>query len=111
MAQVSYLDCQSCGACCAHFRVSFYNGECDFNQQGRVPTGLVETVNPFMVCMKGTQSKPPRCVALQGKIGVSVACSIYEKRSSACRNFNAGSDACFKARMAHGLETPDQLIA
>lgn len=111
MAQTHVLDCQTCGACCAHFRVSFYNGECDFNQQGRVPTELVETVNSFMVCMKGTQSKPPRCVALQGEIGNRVACSIYDNRSSTCRNFEAGSEACIKARMAHGLETPDRLIA
>jgi hypothetical protein len=105
------FDCQACGACCAHFRVSFYNGECDFNPSGSVPTELVETVNPFLVCMKGTQQKSPRCVALEGTIGVSVACQIYPLRSSTCRNFNAGSEACLKARNAHGLDASDKQIA
>ncbi|WMS87828.1 YkgJ family cysteine cluster protein [Pleionea litopenaei] len=111
MIQLSNLDCQSCGACCAHYRVSFYNGECDFTEQGRVPTDLVKTVNPFMVCMSGTQLNPPRCVALNGEVGSSVSCNIYEKRSSACRNFEAGSEACFQARVAHGINIDDLQIA
>ncbi|NVJ59558.1 MAG: YkgJ family cysteine cluster protein [Gammaproteobacteria bacterium] len=111
MDQVSNLDCQSCGACCSHYRVSFYNGECDFNPQGYVPTELVETVNPFLVCMKGIKSIAPRCVALDGTIGSYVACTIYDKRSSACRNFEAGTEECLKARRAHGLDNSDKLIA
>jgi len=111
VSQLLNLDCQSCGACCAYYRVSFYNGECDFTEHGMVPTDLVNTVNPFMVCMSGTQLNSPRCVALSGVIGTNVSCTIYEKRSSACRNFEEGSEACAQARLAHGIRVNDLQIA
>ncbi|RTL51414.1 MAG: YkgJ family cysteine cluster protein [Rhodocyclaceae bacterium] len=101
--------CQSCGACCATYRVSFYCGEMDEYPGGIVPTGLVEQINATMACMKGTGSQPPRCVALHGEIGKSVSCAIYEFRPSPCREFaplaavGRGDDACADARRRHGL--------
>ena len=80
--------CLSCGACCAHFRVSFYWAEADDAPGGYVPTGLTEKVNAHLCCMSGTQGKPPRCVALSGEVGKQVACTIYERRPSPCREFN-----------------------
>ena len=101
--------CLSCGACCASFRVSFYWAETSHGQENGVPIELTEPVNNFYNCMKGTNSKNPRCIALLGEIGQSVSCSIYEQRSSTCREFNM-LDAegnidghCTKARAIHGL--------
>lgn len=97
--------CITCGACCAFFRVSFYWGDCEVDGKG-VPSELTEKLNDFLVCMKGTNQKQARCVALTGEIGQQVACSIYADRSSTCRAFDADSDPeseCSKARHHWGL--------
>ncbi|WP_119065587.1 YkgJ family cysteine cluster protein [Aggregatilinea lenta] len=107
--------CLTCGACCAHFRVSFYWGEADPAQGGTVPPDLTEDLTDFRRCMKGTDQKHPRCAALLGEIGSSVRCTIYEGRPSPCREFGVDwdedhlryvvedLDRCTRARAAFGL--------
>lgn len=101
--------CQSCGACCATFRVSFHCGELDDVPGGWVPSGLAEKVTSVMACMHGTERQPPHCAALRGRVGEMVSCAIYEFRPSACRDFSPlaaigqGDDACNNARRRHGL--------
>ncbi len=73
------------------------------HENGMVPTELTVPVSPYHVCMKGTSQKPVRCIALDGTIGVQVSCSIYALRSSTCREFEAGTEDCAKARKLHGL--------
>ena len=99
------LDCQRCGACCAHFRVSFYWGEADDAPGGRVPVALTRQVTPQLRCMAGTDAKPVRCIALQGEVGQAVGCSIYALRSSTCREVQPGDAQCLRARAAFGLES------
>lgn len=107
MSQAS--PCLNCGACCATFRVSFYWAETDAAPEGSIPQHLTEQVTPHISCMHGTNQKPTRCVALLGEVGDAVRCSIYEKRSSTCREFiwhgENGQDNldCQRARAAHGL--------
>ena len=79
--------CLRCGACCAFFRVSFYWGETTDSDEGIVPACLTEDITPFFRAMKGSNQKYPHCIALKGKVGTSVCCSIYSQRSSACRDF------------------------
>lgn len=103
LAQQPDLDdspCTRCGACCAHFRVSFYWAE---GAQRGLSEDLYEPLTPLMACMRGTHSKSPRCVALQGDIGQEVRCSVYEHRTSPCRELQPGDDKCHRARAAHGL--------
>jgi Fe-S-cluster containining protein len=65
--------------------------------------------------MKGTCKPKPRCESLEGVIGETVGCAIYEQRSSPCREFDASwvydehNPRCDTARAAHGLPplTPD----
>ena len=97
------LSCVDCGACCATFRVSFYWAEADPFTGGTVPAELTTKISPNLVSMEGTNQPNPRCVALTGEIGQQVSCSIYEKRSSTCREFEAGSVDCLKARLKHGI--------
>lgn len=93
--------CQSCGACCAHFRVSFYWAEAE---SLGLPAGLTEPVDPWHACMKGTGRRAGlRCIALQGEIGREVGCSVYPHRPSPCREVEPGDAHCLKARAAHGL--------
>lgn len=81
--------CLNCGACCAHFRISFYNGEIDTMPGGFVPSAMVSKyeVKPLIACMKGTESGNGRCVALEGEIGQSIGCTIYENRPTPCREY------------------------
>jgi len=100
--------CMTCGACCAYFRVSFYWAESQV-AGGDVPQALTEQVTPFLSCMQGTNSKSPRCIALEGEVGQSVSCSIYLNRPSPCREFDqsgldgVGNSACDRARAHYGL--------
>ncbi|MEJ7932390.1 YkgJ family cysteine cluster protein [Ramlibacter sp. AN1015] len=94
--------CLRCGACCASFRVDFSAWELD-EHGGRVPSGLAVELNSQLCRMRGTDHQPPRCAALCGTVGQSAACGIYEWRPSPCREFEAGSDACARARQRAGL--------
>ncbi|MFK3797868.1 MULTISPECIES: YkgJ family cysteine cluster protein [unclassified Pseudomonas] len=100
--------CLNCGACCSHFRVSFFWGECA-SAGGTVPDELVTSISPSRVAMLGTEFKAPRCTALGGEVGKTVSCSIYEQRSSTCREFESSwehgehNPDCDKARAAFGL--------
>lgn len=94
--------CLTCGACCACFRVDFSVYETE-NHGGDVPMGLVVDVTDTLARMRGTDHASPRCAALTGRVGERAACGIYEWRPSPCREFEAGSPACARARMRHGL--------
>ena len=94
--------CQTCGACCASFRVDFSVYELQ-SAGGAVPDGLADPLNGNTCRMRGTDRLPPRCAALTGQIGASTACAIYEWRPGPCREFEPGSPACTRARAHHGL--------
>lgn len=100
--------CIGCGACCAHFRVSFFWGECQ-SAGGSVPDEKVIQISPNYVSMKGTEASPTRCIELCGTIGSDASCGMYSQRSSTCREFDASFEngnqeaQCDKARLAHGL--------
>jgi Fe-S-cluster containining protein len=76
--------CFECGACCYHFRVSFYHGELDSQPGGFVPASLGAPITPFLACMRGTE-QGGRCVAL----AEDGRCTIYLQRPSTCREFPA----------------------
>ena len=102
--------CLSCGACCAHFRVSFYFGELQGQPGGWVPLELTSKVNDFRAAMKGTEAGNGRCTALRGDVGqAGVRCAIYRQRPTPCREFEAWlSDGapnpdCQRLREARGL--------
>ncbi|UCD80078.1 MAG: YkgJ family cysteine cluster protein [Desulfobacterales bacterium] len=101
--------CLTCGACCAFYRASFYWTEAADATPGGVPAQMTEKLNDFRLAMKGTGGSNPRCIALNGSIGQAVACSIYERRASVCREFepswrnNAANPRCDRARAAWGL--------
>ncbi|NLU12540.1 MAG: YkgJ family cysteine cluster protein [Gammaproteobacteria bacterium] len=107
--------CLTCGACCAFFRVSFFWGECE-SAGGSVPDSMVSAINSTYVAMIGTDRKPARCNALMGDIGQGVRCTMYEKRSSSCQEFQASwengvhNPHCDAARAAHGLPPIDPPI-
>lgn len=98
--------CLSCGACCASFRVDF--SACETQELGgAVPDGLAVELTDTLRRMRGTDHSPPRCAALMGRVGVQAACGIYEWRPSPCREFEAGSEACNRARRRYQLPPLD----
>ena len=101
--------CLSCGACCAAWRVDFAALELD-DQGGCVPGGLAVEVNGGTWRMRGTDHVPARCAALTGRIGEKAACGIYEWRPNPCRELEAGSDACERARARHGLAPLQRIL-
>ncbi|KEC85779.1 ferredoxin [Acinetobacter sp. ETR1] len=68
-----------------------------------MPPDYVEPLTAVYSCMQGTNQKQPRCVALKGEIGQQVSCSMYEQRSSSCKQVHAGDSQCAKARQGYGL--------
>lgn len=103
--------CLDCGACCAHFRVSFYCGEVAGANGGTVPEEFVTQISPLRVCMQGTEKGGGRCAALRGELGKpGIHCAIYPLRSSTCRAFNAweadGSVNPDCQRLRRGLGLP-----
>ena len=107
--------CLSCGACCAFYRASFYWAEANDSPGGRVPVEMTSRLSEFRLVMNGTDQKNPRCVALNGEIGLRVYCSIYECSPSICHSFPVAwengepNDMCDKARLAWGLTVLDPL--
>ena len=101
--------CTRCGACCAAFRVDFHPSELATADRAGVPPALGVPLTAHLVRMRGTDAAPPRCVALEGEIGVRVRCAIYAVRPGPCRDFapyaalGIGEDACDRARRRHGL--------
>lgn len=88
MADDERNPCLSCGACCNHFRVSFYQGELSTNLGGIVPAEMTVPITPFLACMKGTESGGGRCIALQGTPGQpGIGCAIYANRPTPCRQY------------------------
>jgi Fe-S-cluster containining protein len=98
--------CQTCGACCAAYRVQFAVYELD-EAGGSVPAALTEPVNGSTCRMRGTGEVPIRCVALSGTVGTTVGCTIYHQRPAPCHELSEGSYACHKARARHGLPALD----
>lgn len=101
--------CLTCGACCACYRVSFYWSQTDEATESGVPAHLTEKLNNFRVVMRGTNRPNPRCIGLDGEIGVNVRCTIYDRRPQPCRELQfsgkaeAREEKCDKARAAWGL--------
>lgn len=98
--------CQSCGACCASFRVDFHPVELAggaFAWGEGVPLAMTVPVTANIVRMAGTDAAEPRCVALAGEIGQAVECTIYAARPSPCREFDTEHAACNRARQRCGL--------
>lgn len=102
--------CLTCGACCAYFRVSFYWREAEPDSETQVPVELTDNYSSTFRTMKGTSNKHhARCVALEGKVGEQVGCSIYQHRPTPCRAFDASFEngehnpRCDQARAKYGL--------
>lgn len=104
-------DCLTCGACCA----SPFLGEGYIQLDAAEQTRLQRRGLPVLelvsdpedrIVMLGTKINAQGervCVALSGKLGKKVACTVYDERPILCRQFEAGSPECLQARRAVGM--------
>ncbi len=90
--------CLTCGACCDYSDLwPRFSLETDA-ELAKIPEQFIDVRGSGMRCTGH------RCMALTGKIGEAVACSIYAVRPLVCRACEVGDDACTMARIRHGLE-------
>lgn len=91
---MNVFDCRSCGACCKDFVVDVHSTD------EEVPEHMVKDDRLFGMVMR---TRNRQCIALKGKIGCSVRCSIYEHRPTVCQEFRPGSEQCLHARERLGI--------
>ena len=91
-------DCQDCGACCAYEPLWI---EVTSVEAQKIDSSMRVLGDIEAYAMK--TGSDHRCVALKGRIGKKVECSIYKDRPAACRNFSRGSDHCIYLRGVHRL--------
>jgi hypothetical protein len=90
MEQIEF-ECKSCGACCS-FKWSWPVLKRDRSDATNIPSDMIRTDYPLM------KTENNRCIALDGKVGESVCCKVYNDRPNSCRRFEPGSDLCKEAR-------------
>jgi uncharacterized protein len=101
--------CMRCGACCAFYRISLDSFEIDDVPGGVIPLHLTFKLNDTRSAMRGTEKRPIRCQALEGEVGRSVHCTIYDRRPKTCREFRSLweddviNSLCDRARSTYGL--------
>lgn len=103
-------ECTRCGACCSNPRENVAAGVREWVAIDPDDGILESEVLRRRLVIVHDDGEPHlraeadgRCLALRGRIGVRVECSIYRDRPSACRIVEAGSAECLKARSDRGL--------
>jgi uncharacterized protein len=89
--------CQACGACCAYSSDWPRFTTEDDAALDLIPVALVNDR------LSGMRCDDNRCAALHGKVGVAVACTIYQIRPEVCRTCMPGDAECVMARNRYGL--------
>ncbi len=99
-------DCRECGACCA-----YKPGWVEVSQDdlARLGDPTLVTIggyngNPFSMKTKGVQHQ---CIALDGDVGISVNCTVYDKRPDICRAVERGSPICLFSLGFHDIAPSD----
>ncbi len=105
------FDCQSCGACCCNTDENRAEAYVDYVEVTRKSAlskhprllrklTVLNDKGERHMRLRGAEQ---RCVALEGKLGEGVSCSIYELRPSACRTVEPGSSECRRDRRERGI--------
>jgi uncharacterized protein len=112
VASTTQYDCQHCGACCCNLDQNREIGYVDYVEvkrrdplmrkpELREKLVVINDKGEFHMRLDHNQ----RCIALRGRVGRSVGCSIYEDRPAVCRKVKPGSEACIQAREERGVRS------
>ena len=97
-------ECVTCGVCCDLYAVV----PMDFPESERLGEYIEVTADgePNVVIDRLVKRDLThgRCSHLQGELGREIGCSVYERRPSVCRAFEAGSDKCHEYRRMYGID-------
>jgi Fe-S-cluster containining protein len=110
IAMATRYDCTSCGACCVNpddnraegYRFYLEVRDTKLLQKPELMKKLV-IYDPDGVPHLRLDPQTHRCVALGGKIGQRVRCTIYELRPKGCRMLEPGDVRCIQARLERGI--------
>jgi Fe-S-cluster containining protein len=100
------LDCEACGACCCNSEPNKHHAFRDYvevtsadvlwkRQEKLFSLAVLNAVGETHLKLVGREQ---RCVALSGKVGEQVGCTIYALRPTPCRDLQAGSLECLERR-------------
>jgi uncharacterized protein len=106
------FDCRSCGACCCNTDENRAERFVDYVE---VPRRSALARHPRLLrkltVLNGEgerhmklRGSDQRCVALEGRLGVRVTCTIYELRPAGCRRVEPGSRECRRDRRERGID-------
>jgi len=107
---LTIYDCQTCGACCCNRQENRLE---HFHDYVQVFAEDALQAHPKLLVRLARQNKERQwhlklkpdgsCVALDGEVGQSVGCTIYELRPQVCKNVQPGDSECLTARRERGL--------
>ncbi len=105
------LDCQRCGACCVNSDENRSEGFRDYVRVERMDAlaRQPDLLRRFTVRNRRGElhmklDPEGRCVALEGRLGKRVGCSLYAVRPEVCQRVQAGSEECLRARRERGID-------
>jgi Fe-S-cluster containining protein len=105
------LDCRTCGACCANPDENRVEGVVDWVEVGpREPLLRAPRLAARLVVRNSSGQchlrldPGGRCLALRGRIGRRVSCTIYDLRPEGCRKVEPGSARCLQYRRERGVD-------
>ena len=103
-------ECTRCGACCCNSPENLAEGVREWVAIAPRDPILAAPALVRRLVVVDDEGEPHlradeggRCLALRGRVGAQIECSIYRERPTACRIVEAGSEACLAARRARGL--------
>lgn len=107
--RAALYDCTSCGACCFNPPENVAEGFFEYVEIERQDAirRRADLLRRFTVEKAGRLHmrilSDQRCMALAGRAGRRVRCTIYHVRPSPCRRVEAGSELCRRYRRERGL--------
>ncbi|MFO0635936.1 MAG: YkgJ family cysteine cluster protein [Nannocystaceae bacterium] len=103
-------DCRRCGACCRNPLENQREGSVEWVEVGPDEPLHRAARHTKLLCRNAQGvvhlrlGDTGRCVALRGRLGEQVTCSIYALRPRGCRRVEAGDRRCMQYRAEAGLE-------
>lgn len=103
-------DCRSCGACCANPDENRAEGVVDWVEVGPREALLADVRSAERLVVTNEDGEQHlrldpsgRCLALRGRIGRHVTCTIYALRPRGCRLIEPGDERCLQYRRERGI--------
>lgn len=104
------FDCQRCGACCCNPDENRSEGSIDWVEVGPHEALLRDQALTRKLVVLNSRGErhlrldtAQRCIALRGKVGRRVECTVYSLRPDGCRKVIAGSRSCLQYRAERGV--------